>query len=107
MGYRPGGESYAVLLEALLEVRQLRSDRGGGLDKHYLGNLVDGAVWNDRKLDNDALPNAVSRLIKVARMAPVAGPEIEQAAGDEGKRDGITANHPLAMLSDLAVTRGD
>jgi len=43
----------------------------------------------------------------VAKMAPVAGPEIEHAAGDEGKRDGIRANHPLAMLGDLAVTRGD
>ena len=40
-------------------------------------------------------------------MAPVAGPEIEHAAGDEGKRDCIGANHPLAMLGDLAVTRGD
>ena len=39
-------------------------------------------------------------------MAPVAGPEIEHAGGDEGKRDGIGANHPLAMLGDLAVTRG-
>ena len=43
----------------------------------------------------------------VAKMAPVAGPEIEHAAGDEGKRDCIGANHPLAMLGDLAVTRGD
>jgi len=39
-------------------------------------------------------------------MAPVAGPEIEHAAGDEGKRDRIGANHPPAMLVDLAVTRG-
>lgn len=40
-------------------------------------------------------------------MAPVAGPEIEHAAGDEGKRDGVGTGHPLAMLGDLAVTRGD
>ncbi len=39
-------------------------------------------------------------------MAPVAGPEIEHAAGNERKRDRIGANHPLAMLDDLAVTRG-
>ena len=39
-------------------------------------------------------------------MAPVAGPEIEYTAGDEGKRDRIGASHPLAMLDDLAVTRG-
>ena len=43
----------------------------------------------------------------VAKMAPVARPEIENAAGDKGKRDCIRASHPLAMLSDLAVTRGD
>ncbi len=43
----------------------------------------------------------------VAKMAPVARPEIEHPAGDEGKRDCIRANHPLAMLNDLAVTRGD
>jgi len=40
-------------------------------------------------------------------MAPVEGPEIEHAAGDEGKRDCIGANHPLAMPGDLAVTRSD
>jgi len=43
----------------------------------------------------------------VAKMAPVEGPEIQHAAGDEGKRDCIGANHPLAMPGDLAVTRGD
>ncbi len=40
-------------------------------------------------------------------MAPVAGPEIEYAARDEGKRDGIGPSHPLAMLDDLAVARGE
>jgi len=40
-------------------------------------------------------------------MAPVAGPEVEHTAGDERKRDGIGAGHPLAMLDDLAVARGD
>ena len=43
----------------------------------------------------------------VAKVAPVAGPEIEHAAGDEGKRDGVGTGHPLTMLDDLAVTRGD
>src|ERR1035441_4752594 len=40
-------------------------------------------------------------------MAPVAGPEIKHAAGDEGKRDGVGTGHPLAVLDDLAVARGD
>jgi len=43
----------------------------------------------------------------VAEVAPVAGPEVEYAAGDEGKGDGVGARHPLAVDGDLAVTRGD
>ena len=44
---------------------------------------------------------------RVAEMAPVSGQEVEHAAGDEGKGDGVGTGHPLAMLDDLAVTRGD
>ena len=43
----------------------------------------------------------------VAEVAPVAGPEVKHAAGDEGKCDGVRAGHPLAVLDDLAVARGD
>ena len=42
----------------------------------------------------------------VAKMAPVSRPKIENAAGDEGKHDSVGASHPLAMMYDLAVTRG-
>src|SRR5271165_7086032 len=62
---------------------------------------VDGKEGNERKRDDADGGEGV------AKMAPVAGPEIEHAAGDEGKRDCIGANHPLAMLVDLTVTRGD
>ena len=40
-------------------------------------------------------------------MAPVRGHEVQNAAGDEGKGDGVGASHPLAMLDDLAVARGE
>jgi len=40
-------------------------------------------------------------------MAPVGGHKIEHTAGDEGKSDRIGAGHPLAMLDDLAVSRGE
>src|SRR5580658_9405400 len=40
-------------------------------------------------------------------MAPVCGHEVQNAAGDEGKGDGVGAGHPLAMLDDLAVARGE
>lgn len=43
----------------------------------------------------------------VAEMAPVGGHKIEHAAGDEGKRDRIGTGHPLAMLDDLAIARGE
>jgi hypothetical protein len=35
----PSPDSLLALLEALLAVRSLRTDRGGGLDRFYLGNL--------------------------------------------------------------------
>ena len=40
-------------------------------------------------------------------MAPVRGHEVQNAAGDEGKGDGVGAGHPLAMLHDLAVACGE
>jgi hypothetical protein len=63
----PTAETYAVLLEALLAIRGLRTDRGAGLDRYYLGNLVDGGAWNDRKLDTDVLPEVIRRLIEEIR----------------------------------------
>jgi hypothetical protein len=65
----PGAQTYAVLLEALLAVRGLRTDRGAGLDRYYLGNLVDGGAWNDRKLDSDVLPALVGKVIEEVRAA--------------------------------------
>ena len=40
-------------------------------------------------------------------MAPVRGHEVQNPAGDEGKGDGVGTGHPLAMLDDLAVARGE
>src|ERR1700691_4189203 len=40
-------------------------------------------------------------------MTPVRGHEVQNAAGDEGKGDGVGTDHPLAMLDDLAVARGE
>src|SRR5579872_100900 len=42
----------------------------------------------------------------VAKMAPVGRHEIEHAAGDKGKGDGVGAGHPLAVHDDLAIARG-
>src|ERR1700733_8804423 len=43
----------------------------------------------------------------VAKMAPVRRHEVQNAAGDEGKGDGVGASHPLAVLDNLAVARGE
>src|ERR1039458_3590666 len=43
----------------------------------------------------------------IPEVAPVTGPEVQHTAGDEGKGDGVGAGHPLAVLDDLAVARGD
>ncbi|HTW45030.1 MAG TPA: hypothetical protein VMD58_05750 [Acidobacteriaceae bacterium] len=43
----------------------------------------------------------------VAEVAPVAGPEVEHAAGDEGECYGVGAGHPLAVLDYLPVARGE
>src|SRR5581483_5705625 len=40
-------------------------------------------------------------------MTPVARPQIQHAAGDEGERDRVGTGHPLAMLHDLAIAGGD
>ena len=66
---------------------------------------VEGEVHNKQGSERES-DHADSRK-SVAKMAPIAGPEIEHTAGDEGKRDGIGANHPLAMLDDLTISRGD
>ena len=44
---------------------------------------------------------------RVAEVAPVTRPKVEHSAGDEGERDGVGTGHPLTMLDDLAITRGD
>jgi hypothetical protein len=60
----PSADSYVVLLESLLAVRGLRTDRGIGLDRYYLGYLVDGGAWNDRKLDEGLVPDLVHKLVE-------------------------------------------
>ena len=44
---------------------------------------------------------------RIAEVAPVTGPEVEHAAGDECKGHCVRSGHPMAVLDDLAVARGD
>jgi len=43
----------------------------------------------------------------VAEVAPVTGPEVEYTAGDKREGDSVGTHHPLTVLDDMAVTRGD
>jgi hypothetical protein len=62
----PTPPMYVTLLEALLAVRELRTERGSGLDRYYLGNLgvQDRAQLNDRQLDPEVVPRVVAKLIE-------------------------------------------
>lgn len=64
----PGVEPFAVLLQAFLSVRGLRSERGTGLDHYYLGNLEESS-WNERTLGPNIVPDAVAKLIETIRAA--------------------------------------
>jgi hypothetical protein len=75
----PPATAFVALLEALLAVRGLRTDRGTGLDLYYLGNLgtPEGGL-NERQLDPELVPRTVARLIEDLRQNP-ASPKPLQA----------------------------
>jgi hypothetical protein len=98
----PGPESYIALLESLVTVRGLRTDRGAGLDRYYLGNLVDGGMWSDRKLDGSVLPEEVAKLIEEIRTsgngkkAAGVGRCFYAAVRDEEFQEIVALNNALA-----------
>src|SRR5579863_6808017 len=85
-----------------LAIRHQADDASGtpGGELAPVEGQVDDKQGSEREGDDDDGGKGV------AKMAPIAGPEIKYTAGDEGKRDGVGSSHPLAMLDDLAVTRG-
>jgi hypothetical protein len=60
---------FIAVLEALLAVRSLRTGRGGGLDRFYLGNLdvPVATVFSERQFDPELLPHAIDDLIQGLR----------------------------------------
>lgn len=61
----PPAPSFISLLEAFLAVRSLRTERGAGLDRYYLGNLgvPEGGGLNERQLDPELVPQTVAKVI--------------------------------------------
>ena len=62
-------DSFIAVLDALLAVRTLRTDRGRGLDRFYLGNLgvPVAAVFSERQFDPELLPHVIDDLIQGLR----------------------------------------
>src|SRR5262249_33580911 len=70
----PRPSVFAIVLEALLAVRSLRTNRGVGLDRYYLDNFSsqNGVAFNERQFDLQIVPRAVEALIQQLRGAPAA-----------------------------------
>ena len=103
----PSPDSFIALLEALLAVRSLRTDRGGGLDRFYLGNLgvPVATVFSERQFDPELLPHAVADLIQDLRRRAAstkevvfAGRNLYVALRDEVLSDIVALNRSLAPL---------
>jgi hypothetical protein len=103
----PSPDSFIALLEALLAVRSLRTDRGGGLDRFYLGNLgvPVATVFSERQFDPELLPHAVADLIQDLRRGAAspkevvfAGRNLYVALRDEVLSDIVALNRSLAPL---------
>ncbi len=100
----PGPGSFIALLEALLAVRSLRTGRGGGLDRFYLGNLdvPVATVFNERQFDPELLPRTVQDLIQSLRQGETspkgvvfAGRNLYVALRDEAVNDVVALNRSL------------
>jgi hypothetical protein len=101
--HMPPAESFAVLLEASLAVRRLRSGREAGLDRYYLGNLgnENWPALNERQFDPDRVPQVVGSWIERLRSGanpskPVfAGRNFYVALRDEELPDLVALNQAL------------
>ena len=65
---RPEASEYVPLMEALLAVRSLRSNRGADLDRYYLSNLeVPDTAFDEERYDPALIPQVVARIIQQLR----------------------------------------
>jgi hypothetical protein len=117
--------SLVAVLEALLAVRALRVDRGGGLDRVYLGNLgVPVATpFSDRQFDPEFLPQVVGDRIGGLRQGDTAakdtafgGRNLYLALREEAVTDIVALNQRLtpfwvrcsgSLLADIGFESGN
>jgi hypothetical protein len=98
-------------------VRALRTDRGFGLDRYYLGNLgvPDGTLLNERQYDPQLVPRVVGQVVEELQKSSnrpkpsFAGRNLFVALRDEMLPDVVTLNAVLepflVMLFRLAARR--
>ena len=99
----PPSASFISLLEAFLVVRGLRTERGAGLDRYYLGNLgvPEGAGFNERQLDPELVAQRVASVVEELHRNPTgskplfAGRCFFVALRDEAIADVIALNRVL------------
>ena len=99
----PPARVFVSLLEAFLAVRSLRTDRGTGLDRYYLGNLgvPEGAGFNERRLDPNLVQQTITDLMEGLRKDPggskplLAGRAFYVALRDEDIPDLVALNQAL------------
>jgi hypothetical protein len=105
----PSADSFAVLLEALRAIRDLRIERGIGLDRFYLenlGSLEGDSFLNDRQLDPDIVPRVIDKWIQQLRSSPkaarpaFAGRAFYVAIRDERFSDLVAVNRALSCYLD-------
>src|SRR5215471_18173779 len=106
----PSADSFIAVLEALLAVRSLRTDRGGGLDRFYLGTLdvPVATVFSERQFDPELLPHAIDDLIQGLRQGETspkgvvfAGRNLYVALRDETVNDVIALNRSLTTYPEI------
>jgi hypothetical protein len=106
----PSRGSFIAVLEALLAVRSLRTGRGGGLDRFYLGNLdlPVATVFSERQFDPELLPHAIDDLIQGLRQGETspkgvvfAGRNLYVAVRDETVNDVIALNRSLTTYLEI------
>ena len=101
----PSPDSFVAVLEALVGVRAFRTDRGGSLDRFYLGNfgIPVATIFSEHQFDPDLLPRTVGDLIADLRRGVAspkdlvfAGRNLYVALRDEAVIDIIGLNQSLA-----------
>ena len=99
---KPDAASYVAVLEAVLAVRALRTQRGEGVDRWYR-EAIGAAGWGGEYKDDDpsSVPSLYARVIRQLRESPgstkpvFAGRALDMAVRLEAIPDVLSLNHAL------------